>query len=62
MRSVLPQFGREALDQAMLEMQRDEDLVLYTLDNVREITDADREAALDTGMGEPRYILYLGVQ
>lgn len=61
LRALLPEIERTELDQALLEMECGEDLVLYTLDNVKEITDEDRRAALHTGFGDPRYILYLGV-
>ncbi len=60
LRDSLPDIDRNLLDDTLLEMEREEDLVLYTLDNVREITAYDRAAALNTGFGEPRYIIYLG--
>ena len=61
LRALLPDIASGELDQALLEMECGEDLVLYTLDNVKEITEEDRKAALNTGFGDPRYILYLGV-
>jgi len=59
LRAALPDLDRATLDLTLLEMQRQGLLVLMTLDNSREITAADREAALDIG-GNPRHILYFG--
>jgi hypothetical protein len=47
------------LDAALLKMQQASKLVLFRLDNQREITDADREAALFVG-DEPRHVLHMG--
>jgi hypothetical protein len=57
-RGRLPGLDREALDDALKRMQREEDASLMQLDNQVEITDADRTAALHIG-NEPRHILWI---
>ena len=57
-RKRLPEVNREALDDALKRMQRDEDAHLMQLDNTIEITEADRAAALYIGR-EPRHILWI---
>jgi hypothetical protein len=57
-RKRLPEVNREALDEALKRMQRDEDAHLMQLDNTIEITEADRAAALYIGR-EPRHILWI---
>ena len=59
LRGQLDSVTRDALDAALQKMQRASKLVLFRLDNQREITDADREAALFVG-GEPRHLLHMG--
>jgi hypothetical protein len=59
LRRRLGDVAKEALDAALLKMQRASKLVLFRFDNQREITDADREAALFVG-GEPRHLLHMG--
>jgi hypothetical protein len=59
LRRVLSDVPRAELDAALLAMQRDAKLVLFNLDNQREITAEDRQAALYIA-GEPRYVLRLG--
>lgn len=51
-------FSRDALDQKLLEMEQRGELSLYPLDNPQEISSADREAALKTGAGNERHIIY----
>ena len=59
LREFLPDIKREKLDQTLLDMQLAGELVLMPLDNVREITPADREAALHIA-DDPHHILYFG--
>lgn len=59
LRRRLDGVGRETLDATLQKMQRASKLVLFRLDNQREITDADQEAALFVG-GEPRHLLHMG--
>jgi hypothetical protein len=54
----LPALDREALDNVLKRMQREEDASLMRLDNQVEITDADHAAALHIGK-EPRHILWI---
>ena len=56
LRGLLGGVERSALDAALLKMQQAARLVLFRLDNQREITDEDRQAALLLG-GEPRHVL-----
>jgi hypothetical protein len=49
---------KNTLDAALLKMQQASKLVLFRLDNKREITDEDREAAIMIG-GEPRHVLHM---
>jgi hypothetical protein len=58
LRRRLGDVAKEAFDAALLKMQQASQLVLFRLDNQREITDADREAALNVG-GEPRHVLHM---
>ena len=57
-RSKLNDIDRATLDALLKRMQRDEQALLYQLDNRPEITDADREAAIYFGT-EPRHILWI---
>ena len=59
LRGLLADVSRDALDRELLNMQQSSKLVLYRLDNQREITDDDREAAIPIG-GEPRHVLRMG--
>jgi hypothetical protein len=59
LRRHLGDVPKESLDAALLKMQQASRLVLFRLDNQREITDADREAALLVG-GEPRHVVHMG--
>lgn len=58
LRAKLCDLDRAALDESLLAIQREEGAVLMQLDNRIEITDADREAALEIGR-EPRHLLWL---
>ena len=49
---------RPTLDQKLLEMERRGRLVLYRLDDPREILPEDRDAVLHTPAGNERHILY----
>ena len=55
-RARLVDVDRTKLDEALQIMQRQDDAVLYPLDNRAEITEADRAAAISFA-GEPRHIL-----
>jgi hypothetical protein len=57
-REHLTDIDREALDDALKRMQREDEASLMQLDNRAEITDADRAAALHVG-SEPRHILWI---
>ncbi len=58
LRSKLHDIERQALDDALKQMQREHEGSLYQLDNRAEITDADRTAAIYFG-NEPRHILWI---
>jgi hypothetical protein len=58
LRERLKDIDRPALDEALKQMQREEEASLYQLDNQVEVTDADRAAAIYFG-GEPRHILWI---
>ena len=57
-RRRLSDVGRDALDNALVLMQRQGDATLMQLDNRPDITQADREAAIQIGQ-EPRHILWI---
>lgn len=58
LRVKLSDLSRETFDDAVLQMIREEGSSLVELDNRREITPADRAAAILIG-GEPRHILWI---
>lgn len=60
LRARLPAIAREVLDRALLDLERDGVLVLYPLDDPREIGPDDRAAALYTPSGNARHIVYFG--
>jgi hypothetical protein len=57
-RQKLKNIAREALDEALMRMQREQEALLYQLDNRIEITEADRAAAIYIGR-EPRHLLWI---
>lgn len=57
-REKLHDIERGTLDEALKQMQREQEASLYQLDNRSEITDADRTAAIYFG-NEPRHILWI---
>jgi len=57
-RARLMDVDRSALDEALVGMQRQGDATLMQLDNRPDITQADREAAIQIGE-EPRHILWI---
>jgi hypothetical protein len=57
-RARLKDVDRGTLDEELKLMQRDEQAVLYSLDNRVEITEADRQAAISFA-GEQRHILWI---
>jgi hypothetical protein len=59
LRVQLADVPRPAVDDALKELERNEDAALYTLDDPREIRPDDEEAALSTSSGAKRHILYL---
>jgi hypothetical protein len=58
LRARLKDINRPTLDEALKQMQREEEASLYQLDNQVEVTGADRAAAIYFG-GEPRHILWI---
>jgi hypothetical protein len=58
LREKLRDLDRAVVDDALLAIQREEGTVLMQLDNRIEITDADRDAALEIGR-EPRHLLWI---
>ena len=58
LRSELDRWGRRALDDALLDLSLAGDLVLYPLDDPREILPEDREAEFRTPSGEARHLVY----
>jgi hypothetical protein len=58
LRGKLKDIDRAALDEALIQMQREQEASLYRLDNQAEITKADRAAAIYIGQ-EPRHILWI---
>lgn len=60
LRRSLTSVSRKALDDALLTMERAGELSLYSLDDPREITATDRDAALRTAAGSERHIVYFG--
>lgn len=59
LRNVLSDVPRPHLDHALLQMEREEALVLYPLDNPLEIHPEDTQAALLNSAGQQRHVLYL---
>lgn len=57
-REKLNDIDPAALDEVLKRMQLEQQASLYPLDNKREITDADRNAAIYFG-AEPRHILWI---
>lgn len=58
LRPMLHRVPRDTLDGKLREMQRAKRLVLYPLDNPREIGSADRDAAISIG-GDLVHIIYM---
>src|SRR5262249_43950958 len=58
LRGKLSDFDRVTLEQTLLQMSRTGEASLMQQDNRRQITDADRAAAILIG-GEPRHILWI---
>ncbi|MBB5048827.1 hypothetical protein HNR60_003597 [Rhodopseudomonas rhenobacensis] len=58
LRAKLPEIERSALDAALKQMQREQQASLMQLDNRIDVTDADREAAIQIG-NEPRHIVWI---
>lgn len=57
-RSKLQDLERSTLDEALKQMQREQEASLYQIDNRIDITDADRSAAIYFG-SEPRHLLWI---
>jgi hypothetical protein len=57
-REKVKQIDRGRLDDALRRMQREQEALLYQLDNRTEVTEDDREAAIYFG-SEPRHILWI---
>jgi hypothetical protein len=58
LRRHMSDIDRNVLDDALVRMQRQGDAALMQLDNRPDITQADREAAIQIGQ-EPRHILWI---
>lgn len=58
LRLLLEDMSRDALDAALRDLQRARRLVLYPLDDPREIAPADEAAAIRMG-GQPVHIVYI---
>lgn len=58
LRNRLLDVDRPTLDRELFRLQRERRLVLYPLDDPREITRADEEAAIDIGGVGKRHIVY----
>ena len=58
LRNRLSDINRNVLDEALVRLQRQGDATLMQLDNRPDITQADREAAIQIGQ-EPRHILWI---
>jgi hypothetical protein len=58
LRKALPAIPRKQLDTALLELQREQRLVLYREDNTPALTPEDHAAALLVG-DSPRHLVYL---
>jgi DNA-binding PadR family transcriptional regulator len=58
LRQALPDVGRDTLDGLLLKLQRAEKLVLYSLDNPKEISPEDVEAAI-TLAGFSNHIVHM---
>jgi len=57
-REKLQDIERGTLDEALRQMQQEQEAALYQMDNRVELTDADRTAAIYFG-NEPRHILWI---
>ena len=58
LREQLSAFSRASQDEALVRMQYEGRLVLYTLDDSQDTYEEDRHAALLLG-GEPRHLVYM---
>lgn len=58
LRPLLEDLSRDALDEALRDLQRAKRLVLYPLDDPREIAPADEAAAIRMG-GQPVHVVYI---
>jgi len=58
LRSNLADVPRETLDRALLELERSGRLVLYPLEDPREIETRDEQAAIEIG-GAPSHVVYM---
>ncbi|ABD86746.1 hypothetical protein [Rhodopseudomonas palustris] len=58
LRAKLPEIDRATLDDALKQMQREQQASLMQLDNRIDVTDADRDAAIQIG-NEPRHIVWI---
>lgn len=59
LRDTLPNVSRERFNQVLLELERNERVVLCPFDNPRELESDDKNAALPNSAGFDRHILYL---
>ena len=59
LRTRLNDIPRDSLDRALLQMEREELLVCYPLDNLQELYPADEQAALLNSAGQQRHVIYM---
>lgn len=59
LRTALAHHSRDSIDRALRELEAEERIVLYPLDNPNEIRASDSQAAILNAIGQPRHILYL---
>lgn len=57
-RALLPEFDRAAQDRALMDLAKAGSLVLYGMDDPKEISADDRAAEFRTPGGEPRHLVY----
>jgi N12 class adenine-specific DNA methylase/adenine-specific DNA methylase len=58
LRAQFPDVPRADLDQALRNLESEQSIVLYPLDNPQEITQGRHEAALPNSVGKDRHIIY----
>jgi hypothetical protein len=59
LRRALAHESRERVDSELMELEKAGEIIIYPLDDPKEITDDDRAAALNNSAGSPRHIVYI---